>query len=178
MKKFITAVFAVALAVFTAAVICGCTSSKNSDGTASLPETTANAPEPATTDSAAATTSPKVKPTDAPKKQKLSGEVIKAALDYCKMSAEDKDCVTLWKNEMAHDGSLYHFVYVEKGDTVVPLVISYDAKTVYEPSDFFFKYGTVEEATTEKPGGNNNAESSDTEDDNGYYEEYYDDYYY
>ena len=116
-------------------------------------------------------------------KEQLSDEVIKAALDYCKMSRDYRDCVKLNKNEMAHDGSFYHFVYVEKDDTVIPLVISYDAKTVYEPSDFFAKYGTVEEATTEKSGDShrsrNSEESSDNEEYNDDYEEYYDeDYYY
>ena len=182
LKKLITAVLAFALAVFTAALISGCGKSNKSDSSASLPETTAVTSKQSTADSAPATTSPKVKPTDAKKKQQLSGEVISAALDYCKMSAGDKDCVTLYKNAMAHDGSRYHFIMVEKGDTVVPLVISFDAKTVYEPSDFFLKYGAVEDADTdkktEKNKGRESSEPSENDDDNYYDEDYDEDYYY
>ncbi len=182
LKKLITAVLAFALAVFTAALISGCGKSDKSDSSASLPETTAVTSKQSTADSAPATTSPKVKPTDAKKKQQLSGEVLSAALDYCKMSAGDKDCVTLYKNAMAHDGSRYHFIMVEKGDTVVPLVISFDAKTVYEPSDFFLKYGAVEDADTdkktEKNKGRESSEPSENDDDNYYDEDYDEDYYY
>ncbi len=183
MKKTVAAVFAAALVILTAVSIGGCTSSENSESIASMPENTSVTSQQSTAYSAPITTSPKVKPTGASDKEQLSDEVIKAALDYCKMSRDYRDCVKLNKNEMAHDGSFYHFVYVEKDDTVIPLVISYDAKTVYEPSDFFAKYGTVEEATTEKSGDShrsrNSEESSDNEEYNDDYEEYYDeDYYY
>lgn len=180
LKKTITAVLASVLAVFTAALISGCGSSDGkSNSSVFLPETTFVTSQQSTSDSAPATTSPKVKPIASPEKQQLSGEVVKSALDYCKMSAEDKDCVTLYRNAMVHDGSLYHFICVEKGDTVVPLVISYDAKTVYEPSDFFMKYGTIEDADANKKTDKNNGhESSDSDDEYDYYEEDYDEYYY
>ena len=185
MKKAITAFFAAALAAITAFSIGGCGSSDKSVSDVSSQATTAASAIQSTADStsASAATSPKEKPTGMSDSEPLNDNVIKAALDYCGLSDDDRDCVTLQKNEMAHDGSFYHFVYVEKDDTVIPLVISYDAKTVYEPSDFFAKYGTVEEATTEKSGDShrsrNSEESSDNEEYNDDYEEYYDeDYYY
>ena len=180
LKKLITAVLAFVLAAFTAALISGCGKSDKSDSSASLAETTAVTSKQSTEDSVPATTSPKVKPTDAKKKQQLSGEVISTALDYCKMSAEYRDCVALYKNAMAHDGSRYHFIIVEKGNTVVPLVISYDAKTVYEPSDFFLKYGAVEDVDPDKKTNKDHesSESSENDDDNYYDEDYDEDYYY
>lgn len=163
MKKAITAFFAAALAAITAFSIGGCGSSDKSVSDVSSQATTAASAIQSTADStsASAATSPKEKPTGMSDSEPLNDNVIKAALDYCGLSDDDRDCVTLQKNEMAHDGSFYHFIYVAKDDSVIPLIVSYDAKSVYEPSDFFAKYGTVEEATAETHEPNHGSSITD-----------------
>ena len=81
----------------------------------------------------------------------MSRDVAEAALEYCDADADNGDTVELQKTDMAQDGIFYHFVYVHKGSTVIPLVISADAKLIYEPTDYFAEYGIIDEEAASVP---------------------------
>lgn len=175
MKKIKAALFASLLAaciVFAAG--CGSSDSESSKADSQTAQTEVIGSDAAPTSQQSKQSATEKSETEV----EMSKEVAEAALKYCGANAENGDTVELQKTDATNDGKVFHFLYVKKGETVIPLVVSADAKTIYEPSDYYARYGNDSAEETTADYGNDDFPDEYYGYDRDDYDENYDDEYY